>query len=350
VNITRPVTRQAARWDGWGSGLKPSSENWILVRKPLSGSIVDNVLKWGTGALNIDGCRIGTPLPNTPPKRGKGGGDKRGGTGIFQRFRPHPGRQEPKGRWPANLVLSHHPECYQVGLKEVRGTKGCDEVKGKKPVADSGLLKGKGELGYRSGHADENGFETVEDWCCHPECPVRIMDEQSGTSTSTPMKGGGIVTKRSTWAITQKGGKAIRAGHDHNDSGGASRFFYCAKPSVAERNAGCEALDEKVAGGYEFNQDGSLTGHVTMSRNTHPTVKPIALMKYLIKMITPHGGTVFDPFAGSGTTLLAARELGLNAIGIEREAEYVQIIKARLGSCGAATGRRRKDREAENPT
>jgi site-specific DNA-methyltransferase (adenine-specific) len=120
-----------------------------------------------------------------------------------------------------------------------------------------------------------------------------------------------------------------------NDS---QRFFYCAKASKKERNAGLERMPELSAGEATDRKDGSAglnspragAGRTGGSKNSHPTVKPIALMEYLIKLVTPPGGTVLDPFAGSGSTLIAAKRLGVNSIGIELEAEYVEIIKARM--------------------
>jgi len=179
--------------------LKPASEDWWLFRKPLDGTVAANVLAHGTGAINVDGCRI-SGAPRTTHAAGNirgaecfGGGQR---VGVVE-----PGAA---GRWPANVAL------------------------------------------------DEEA--------------AAMLDEQTG------------------------------------DSGGASRFFYTAKASRKERGEG----------------------------NVHPTVKPLALMRWLVRLVTPPGGTVLDPFAGSGTTLLAARAEGFGAVGIEREAEYVEIMRKRL--------------------
>jgi site-specific DNA-methyltransferase (adenine-specific) len=126
----------------------------------------------------------------------------------------------------------------------------------------------------------------------------------------------------------------------YGDTGGASRYFttfrYTPKASRSERNRGCSDLPSKAAGGLEGRRDGSL-GKVTMAHNIHPTVKPLALMSWLIGLITPPGGLVLDPFAGSGSTLVAAKEGGWRYLGIEREAEYVAIAQARLEAAPSIT-------------
>lgn len=131
-------------------------------------------------------------------------------------------------------------------------------------------------------------------------------------------------------------GDKPQAPSNFNDSGNASRFFksiiYQAKTSKAERNRGCEELPIKSAGGLQGRADGSLGGEPVTAHNNHPTVKPIALMEYLIKMVTPKGGIVLDPFAGSGSTLVAAKQNGFQYIGIELTEEYIPIIEARLNA------------------
>jgi site-specific DNA-methyltransferase (adenine-specific) len=145
-----------------------------------------------------------------------------------------------------------------------------------------------------------------------------LLDEQSGVSKSAPAKGhnrlGNLIGDgRSAKSAGLYGDGAWISGSNHNDSGGASRFFYVAKASRSERNAGLE-------------------------RNIHPTVKPVALMKYLIRLVVPKGGVVLDPFLGSGTTAVAAIEEGVEWIGCEREPEYVEIIKARVAAAQPGMG------------
>jgi len=109
----------------------------------------------------------------------------------------------------------------------------------------------------------------------------------------------------------------------------SSRFFYCAKASKAERNMGLDDFETKKAGGMSGRNDGSM-GSITYNKNHHPTVKPIKLMEYLVRLVTPKEGIVLEPFAGSGTTLIACKQQGFNYIGIEREQEYCDIAEARL--------------------
>ena len=192
------------QWAGWGTALKPAWEPIIMARKPLVGTVAANVLEHGTGAVNVDGCRVGT---EEVLGRAKGGWLKGGYVGGKTPQWNSLGTTKEGGRWPANLIL----------------------------------------------------------------------DEQAGQIRNA-----------------------------YGDTGGPSRFFYCAKASKAERGEG----------------------------NTHPTVKPIALMRYLCRLVTPPGGTVLDPFAGSGSTLLAAQAEGFAAIGIEIDETYLEICKARLRGTG----------------
>lgn len=227
VDVTIAATDAARQWSGWGTALKPAHEPIVVARKPLAGTVAANVLQHGTGALNIDGCRVGA------------GGQLQWSSARGIGYHGNAGNDQTAtatasdvGRWPANLVLTHVADC-----------------------ADT----------------------------CAPSCAVAALDAQSA------------------------------------DLGGASRFFtvadwdpiadavpfaYIAKPSRAERDAG--------------------------GTNAHPTVKPVELMRWLVRLVTPTGGTVLEPFAGSGTTLVAARLEGFAAVGIEMTADYLPIIEGRL--------------------
>ena len=220
VPITAPATSEAKQWDGWGTALKPAIEPIILARKPLVGTVANNVLTHGVGGLNIDECRVG-------------------------------GASTPDGRWPANVLLDEH------AAKEMDKQSG--NVKGV-----IGMKKVSGGHNFNIGEHTPQKFNKTSE---------RI-----------------------------------------EDSGGASRFFpvfkYQAKAPKKER-----PVIER--------EDGS--------KIQHPTVKPVALMEWLVELITPPGGTVLDPFAGSGTTLQAAINKGFIPIGIEQDADYIKLIEQRLG-------------------
>jgi site-specific DNA-methyltransferase (adenine-specific) len=253
MDITAPATDAARQWSGWGTALKPAWEPIIVARKPLVGTVAENVLTHGTGGINVDGCRIASDDEQNPSiaRRaaagisGKGGMDmhsanrvKQGlpafNKDISQYVAGNPG--EALGRWPANLIHD-----------------GSDEVV----------------------------------------------------------------------ALT----------------GDAARFFYCAKASKADRDEGCEGLElvthqSGMGGAMPVDDDGNARDRFkAQSRNHHPTVKPTDLMRYLCRLVTPPGGTVLDPFCGSGSTGKAAILEGFQFVGIEREDEYVAIAKAR---CSAA--------------
>ena len=256
-----PATPEATTWKGWGTALKPAHEPIVVARKPLIGTVAANVLEHGTGALNIDGCRVGDePRINEPmgaPENSYGG---YGATATAT-----------AGRWPANIVLTHSVGCRQIGTSS--------DTYGGGAKATSGFVDGYEHDGFQANTAE------IAVWQCESACPVSEMNAQS------------------------------------NDTGGASRYFtntewhpiddeppfqYVAKASKKERNAGLE------------------------DANTHPTVKPIALMRWLVRLVTPPGGTVLDPFLGSGTTAVAATLEGFEWVGCEMTEDYWPIIEARV--------------------
>lgn len=240
--VTAPATDAAKQWQGWGTALKPAAEFWWVARKPISEkTVAANVLKWGTGGLNIDGCRIEAPDANLSAVQNQHNNSlfQANGAGHSQ------STYNPKGRFPANLILSHSPYC-----------------------------------------TDDQ---------CDIECAIQMLDEQSGTLKSGARKAG-VRKGMGFHGADGDGGPAIEA-----NEGGPSRFFYVAKVSPSERGD-----------------------------STHPTMKGIKLMRYLCRLVTPPGGTVLDPFAGSGSTGLAALQEGFRFIGIEREAEYVEIARKRI--------------------
>lgn len=289
ASITAPATDLAKEWQGWGTALKPASEHWILVRKPLSEkNVAKNVEKWGVGGINIDGCRIEANANDPNARKNKASG-KCESANTFK-HRGEGAWDAAQGRFPANLVLSHSENC-------------------------------------------------TDDACDMFDCPVAQLDEQSGISPSN--RRASKQGKQSDGVTGWKGTEANPPG----DSGGASRFFYVAKPSKRERNAGCEDMPDKLLSRMitgsgkpsesvkERSADGMPNRFTSMQKNNHPTVKPIKLMRYLIRMITPEGGLVLDPFTGSGTTGVAAVQEGMRFLGIEREAEYIEIAKARMEAC-----------------
>lgn len=329
ATLTAPATPEAAQWAGWGTALKPASEHWILARRPLeAGSVAAQVLATGTGALNIEATRIATtsrPLLegtalDTPGKNvygsdGPGGGSRAvGETSV--------------GRWPANLVLSHGAGCRLVGTEVV--------------IADGHYSGGKGsrEAGVtdltslRSGTGEDRqvGAELVEAWECEPGCPVSELDQQSGLLTS----GANPTTRGSDKFRDTYGdfaGQRVESPQRGLDRGYASRFFYTAKASRSERNQGLWGLQEEpVLWSSGEQSPGTFQSPNTrrQAQNHHPTVKPLELMRWLCRLITPPGGLVLDPFMGSGSTLVAAKLEGFRALGIEREGAYFEIARRRL--------------------
>ena len=257
-----PTTPEAQQWDGWGTALKPAFEPVIVARKPLIGTVAENVLTYGTGGLNIDGSRIGTD--GGTAREGKANQPNDSG---WANMKGHRIAELNAGRWPSNVILDPY---------------------------------------------------TAE-----------LLDEQSGVSFS---KSGGM-SGRETAAVYGKHKSTPRTGHD--DSGGASRFFYVAKASKRDRNEGLEQLEAiKMEIGDDRPSGNSWERRGRDSaiprQNFHPTVKPTELMRYLIKLITPPNGIVLDPFTGSGSTGKAAILEGFRFIGIEMTEDYIPIIDGRL--------------------
>ena len=273
-DITAPATEQAKQWAGWGTALKPAHEPVVVARKPLTGTVAANVLQYGTGAINIDGCRVGSADTRSTA------GSTALGLMNDDGWKPQPVvAGSASGRWPANVILGHHDTCTDL---------------------------------------------------CTDGCPVALLDQQSGTSKS---QGGRIGKKDQSTVSIVAAGQYEAGDPGYGDSGGASRFFYCAKPSRRERNAGLDHLPEQAVAGASGNayMGVDLAGERKMTtHNNHPTVKPLVLMRYLVRLVTPPGGTVLEPFAGSGTTLMACVLEGFDAIGIEMTDEYLPIIQGRI--------------------
>jgi DNA modification methylase len=235
-DLTAPATADAKRWHGWGTALKPAFEPIVVARKPLIGTVAANVLEHGTGALDIDACRIPTTEVRVQGSQASTGatgfGGKREGGKVYS-----------TGRWPANVILD--------------------------------------------------------------EAAAAEVDRQSGKTKSTRSvrkRGGG-----STVYGTLPSGDCPPTGAD--DEGGASRFFYVAKAPTKERPS-------------YTKDDGTVV--------THLTVKPLSLMRQLVRLVTPPGGLVLDPFAGSGATIEAAILEGFGVRGIELEADHIPLIQQRI--------------------
>jgi site-specific DNA-methyltransferase (adenine-specific) len=356
--VTKPSTEDAQKWDGWGTSLKPAVECWWLVRKPIERqNVASQVLDTGTGAINIGATRVG-------------GEDTRRlqytANGIKQATCADDGQEapiveptvvgSPAGRWPSNLVLSHSPGCVRVGSTTVKAPTINRFDDGMKPFGD-----GAGHPFTSSG----GGTEERAVYECQPGCPVAAMDQQSGARRSA----GDYPTSYSDSGGFTHGdiGKGVQ-GPLYDDKGGASRFFqtfepqydvpffYTGKASKRDKNAGLEDMPERAQ--HELAEQTSSTqsnrrcrtcGQVkfgqphcecktpeweetvgSKSANHHPTVKSQDLMQYLVRLVTPPGGIVLDPFAGSGSTLVAAVTEGMQFIGIEREDDYVKIAQRRV--------------------
>jgi DNA modification methylase len=343
------ITDAAKQWDGWGTALKPANEPIVLARKPLEKglSIAENILKWGVGGINIDASRISTNGEKINIGfSGKILDDTNGWNSNNIERTPYDSTQ---GRFPANIILTHHEDCECKGTKKVKPSNGSGKASEKGGGFSKGMFGNGTSDNIGGGFTDADGNETIEDWDCHEDCPIRILDEQSGISKTGDIK----PYKSNSNSTIYGGGKGynteIRNTNFKGDKGGASRFFYVAKASKSERNKGLDDFEEKPLafsnqakaelkrGNLEFNGNGiigeGIVGHgnkINMLKNFHPTVKPIKLMQYLVKMITPPNGIVLDPFCGSGTTGVACKLDGFSFVGLEQDPEYTKIAEARI--------------------
>jgi len=274
-DITTPSTQEAKQWSGWGTALKPAVECWWLVRKPLSErTVAENVLKWGVGGLNIDGCRV--PTEDTDKWYNSNYPHKTTGynESSYKIDCQRESMSNVKGRFPANLIHD-----------------GSEEVLAQFPHSKSGAMT-------KPYKYTNNGFS---------------LGKPTGET------------------------KQI---HESNE-GSAARFFYCAKPSRSERDAGLDNAPKRKMD--ESRKEGNPGGDNPRNRgvhehtNNHPTVKSQELMEYLIKLITPPNSIGLDMFAGSGSTLIAYKKLGHRYIGIEIDPDYCKIAEQRLKTCETNT-------------
>jgi len=325
-----PRTEEAAAWGGFGIALRPLFEPIVLARKPLEGTVAANVLKWGTGVLNIDGTRIAHHEECRMMKAQDTGHD----------FYRQGGRYEdklelkPEGRWPANVVLSHHPDCVLVGSRTVKGSR-VDKPCPDPEVAGHRWGTLQGNRGPR-GIGDADGNEEVETWACVPGCPVRMLDDSCWTSTTG--------NRRNKNRVQQDPGSTpFTRGKDapeYTDSGGASRFFFCAKAARSEREAGLLGVVPCAkCGGLESTEHPNGRGGTEECvRCNHPTVKPLGLVSWLARLCTPPSGRVLDPFTGSGTTGAACMHEGFDFVGIDSDPRSVLIAKARIEHAAKTAG------------
>jgi hypothetical protein len=329
---------------GWPKGksqIKPAAEEWWLARTGRS------------EALSVDACRVGTS--KSVPSSNAGahlheyfGGKPRGGTAEDAN-----GINPNVGRYPPNLLLSHAAGCVCEGTRRVRGSNPFGPTRSVVANGYASMARGDARVpNPDTDHVSPDGTESVDAWRCVEGCPVAELDRQSGERRT----GGNVTPTRMTPGYFG-GPDRFGVPVDHGDTGTASRYFpqfptdapdapwsealfrYVAKPSRAERNTGCEGMLEGTVERYgEIGQGPSPQQTPRVARpqtNVHPTVKSVALMRWLIRLVTKPGDVVLDPFGGSGTTGVAALLEGRRVVLIEREPQYAAIARAR---CAAADG------------
>lgn len=269
VDVTAPATDEAKKWAGWGTALKPAFEPVVVGRKPLKGTVAGNVLAYGVGGLNIDATRIGSETSGWNGLTSDRSGSDWDSSGLKGTANP----TASQGRWPSNVILD--------------------------------------------------------------EYTAELVDQQSGFSKSS-----GVINRWTDGAkpFGNGAGGAYESVQGVADFGGASRFFYIAKANKRDRNEGLDWLEEVEASVMVDREEGSAgmnspragAGRTSGAKNFHPTVKPTDLMRQLIRLVTPLGGVVLDPFTGSGSTGKAAILEGMQFIGCELTEDYLPIIQGRI--------------------
>ena len=267
--------------EGWGTALKPAIEPITVARKPFPGTVAANVVAHGTGALNIDRCRVTTGDDTARISNGaiKGGNFGAGGSAPGPIAGGHSA-----GRWPANLIHDGSPEVLAA----------FPDAPGQLAAASTSDTQRAGQNVY--GH----------------------MKRGRGAEASAGSKNAGVV------------GFHMRPGARRLDSGSAARFFYCAKASRKDRNEGLISSDTPAVTKDATMRECETAEWSTRNGNSHPTVKPTDLMAYLLRLVTPAGGVALDPFMGSGSTGKAAMREGFQFIGCEIDEQYAAIARARI--------------------
>lgn len=328
-----PESEEAAEFAGLGTALKPSRETWILARKPLCGTVAENVKRYGTGALNIDGCRIAHASPedlaahvaqvDAIKARGgsmeeswKNSSDLSGASDVSA-----------AGRWPANTVFSHSSGCVKAGSFKIGSNPTWDTPNRE---TESGFT-GKKVSRVRHNDVSTNfamqagesiGEEIVADWHCVPSCAVALLNKQG--------PGNGTTSR-------------FFAQFELEDFDFCDPFICIPKPSRSEKDMGLDDFESVSGGEATGRKDGSKgvnnpragSGRTGGSKNVHPTSKGLNFMRYLCRLVTPKNGICMDIFLGGGTTGAAALLEGFRFIGAEINntptEPFVDIARARIG-------------------
>lgn len=305
------LEQEIKKWEGFNTQLKPSNEPILLMKKPLEGTYIENIRKWGVGALNIDKCRVPLASEGEDPRLGGKGdwGTENMAKNIYAGgYEGERVGSSSLGRYPSNVILSHTEECIEIGSTIIKVAEGGSPDRNMKGIEE---YWGEGGGGFKQGrstvsYGDENGEETVATWKCHPNCPTLQFPESKGQQGNVT---GDEPSDKTKNVLGEFKGRTPTEKREEK-SVSAARFYFNAKASKIDRNKYCTSLV-----------------------NNHVSVKPLALMTHLVNLVTPKEGVILDPFLGSGSTGIAALENGFNFIGCERNKEYCELSKERLTNC-----------------
>lgn len=313
------------------SRLKPACEDWWLCRKPGPAWLGVEEGRVAAGGESLSGGDCNGSQAHTPGWDRPWRHDQEAVEAHAEKRRENVQHAEAAGRWPAHVAFSHHPACRQVGTRRIESSSRLLLSEGQGGERASDYHMGARPAGVELGYADKDGKETVEAWECHVECPIRLLDEQSGDLKSGGMPNKVYVTDTGStpgWGNLGRGGTGLL----YADQGGASRFFYCAKASGQDREGELAAYTPCLTcGGLGTKTHKGENGRrAKCRRNAHPTVKNTDLMEWLVKLACPLNGVLLDAFAGSGSTILAAVRAGRRAVGIEQDADSHRTASLRI--------------------
>jgi len=345
-NVTAPATPLAQTWDGWKYGrqsLKPAAEPILLMNAPYGKSRIDAITEHGSGAINVDGCRIGTEQRSVKTGRSNPNGGPVD-TVAYGKFQAWDGqyRTENRGRYPSNVLFSHSPRCQQVGTRKVKGTRPRVEHTGDSTKSQTGGLgiEGGRPIGFvTQGYTSPDGTEEVADFICQDGCAVKMLDEQAGERKSGTYRHASARQGKAGVGLlsTKLHSGTSNAPDNYGDKGTASRFFYTAKASRSEREKGLLGVLPCVkCGGVDTTKHTINGKEGKCIRNDWPTVKPLKITEYLARLLlVPEEyrdkAAILIPFSGTGSEALGAILAGWrNWLAIDMSEHACEIARARI--------------------
>lgn len=336
-NVTVAATEEAKQWEGWGTTTKPCFEPLVVSRKPIMGTVAQNVVSHGCGVLNIDGARISTMENLNGGAYAKEGTERHDGAENwrYKRDGGAGGYQQPAGRYPPALALVHDEGCVLVGTSIIQGNRTDTRPDGDGGRSDKLQYRFRPTEATCRGYADPDGTETVDQWVCTPSCAVAELGRQSGESDSPETTVRGTGGRNSVYS--EIGAQGIVP--SYGDSGTATRFFYQGKARAADRlayltcNSECPRHGTVVAKSQNTKRELCESCGNPVKTYMHPTVKPLDLARYHAKLLSLPAQVrplALVPFCGTGIEALALVEAGFRVVAVDIDPRHCAMTLHRL--------------------